>query len=98
MNKPKIPGRVGLRALKGNERENMALVLYGGYVISCALTDLNCILGLQYYTPACTPPGVQGTNKQGNLTCSTGWQWAPNTSQASGLSYVQNGSSGVRDR
>jgi hypothetical protein len=91
------PGHVGLRTLKGFERENMALILYGGFLSSCAQSDLACQLSLQYYAPICPSPGVQGTNKQGNLTCSTGWQWSPNTAQSKGLAYVQNGSNGIRD-
>jgi len=85
------PGHVGLRALQGFERENMALVLYGGYLVNCGSTDLACQLSIQYYTPACPSPGVVATNKQGNLTCSTGWQWNPNTAnQSTGISYVTN--------
>jgi hypothetical protein len=80
--------------------ENMALVLYGGYLIGC--TDLQCYLTSQYYIPQCPVPGVQGTKKKGSkviyLTCSTAWQWIPNTTnQANGLNYVQNGTNGVRD-
>lgn len=78
----------------------MALVLYGGWVNLA--NPLATILNQQYYTPQCPTPGVQGTKKKGNkvidLTCSTAWQWVPNTTnQAAGLNYVQNGTNGVRD-
>jgi hypothetical protein len=81
--------------------ENMALVLYGGYLTTCG-ASMACKLSSQYYTPQCPVPGVQGTKTKGKqityLTCSTAWQWIPNTvNQADGLNYVQNGSTGVRD-
>ncbi len=93
---PKIPGHVGLVSLTGFQLENMALVLYAGDVPSNE--SLATVLTQQYYMPQCPAPGVQGTNKQGNLTCSTGWQWIVNTvNQSAGVNYVSNGSTGVRD-
>lgn len=81
--------------------ENMALVLYAGDVN--LQQNLATILTEQYYTPQCQVPGVQGTKKKGkqiiDLTCSTAWQWVPNTvNQVAGLNYVQNGKDGVRDQ
>jgi hypothetical protein len=94
-----IPGHVGLRSLTGLELENMALVLYGGWLtnLPCG-PGLQCVLNSQYYIPQCS--GTQKKNKQGNLTCSTGWQWAINsTNQSAGISYVSNSSNtGVRNK
>lgn len=81
----------------------MALVLYGGYLVSaCGSTPSEvCSLTSQYYIPSCS--GTQGTTRskgQTYLTCSTGWQWVPNTTnQSDGLYYVKNSDlTGVRDR
>jgi hypothetical protein len=94
--KPRIPGHVGLQSLDGLERENMALVLYAGDVN--LQNPLSTILAQQYYVPQCS--GTQGTDKQGNLTCSTGWVWVVNTAnQPLGVNYVSNSNhSGVRDQ
>ncbi len=93
-----IPGYSGLQpSLNGLQLENMALVLYGGWVN--LQSPLSTILTHQYYIPNCT--GKQGRTKSGGqtyLTCSTGWQWTPNANQANGLNYVMNGKSGVRDQ
>jgi len=78
-----------LRSLHGGERENNALVLYGGYLYSCK-NKQPCIVNSLYYIPQCPSPGVQVTNKQGNLVCQGGtWQWVVNNAnQSAGIGYV----------
>lgn len=75
-----------LRNLTGVERENNALVLYSGN--GCSNTA--CTLSALYYIPQCPSPGVQVTNKAGNLVCQGGtWQWVINTAnQSNGITYV----------
>jgi hypothetical protein len=83
-----VPGHVGLATLNGSGLENMALVLYNGDV-NLQQTSLSTTLQQQYYIPSCS--GQTKKNNQGNLTCSTGWQWIVNNSnQASGVTYVAN--------
>jgi hypothetical protein len=101
--KPPINGYSGLGTQDGQQLENMALVLYGGWLVtSCGKTPSeSCTLNSQYYIPNCS--GKQGTIKKGGqtyLTCSTGWQWIPNTTnQQGGLNYVSNpNKTGVRDQ
>jgi hypothetical protein len=87
--KPPIPGYSGLNPPVGSQLENMALVLYGGWLVpACGPNPSEqCTLDSEYYIPYCS--GTQGQNKQGNLTCSTGWQWAPNNAnQPGGIAYV----------
>ncbi len=51
-----------LQSLNGFDRENNALVLYGGWVAqSCPSLTLSCTLNSLYYIPQCAPPGVQIT-------------------------------------
>lgn len=89
-----------LRALHGNERENDALVLYGGYLVpACGQNPtLACILNSLYYVPQCPPPGVQIQDNHGNLKCQGGtWQWVINSaSQAGGVNYVNVIRTGVQ--
>lgn len=78
-----------LRILHGNERENNALVLYAGDVSNCN-GSTTCTVGDLYFVPQCPAPGVQVTNKQGNLVCQGGtWQWITNSAnQPNGIAYV----------
>jgi hypothetical protein len=65
----------GLRALKGEEKENMALVLYGPY----ASADLE----KQYYIPFCDGT-VSGTECEGGT-----WDWQENTAgNSKGVAYA----------
>jgi hypothetical protein len=58
--KTKIPGQVGLRSLTGYEHENMALVLYGGFVSGlCGSTPSQTCLNSQYYIPLLWHPKNQ---------------------------------------
>lgn len=90
--KPPIDGYSGLNPPNGYQLENMALVLYGGYLVPpCGnQPSESCIVNYEYYIPSCS--GTQGTiKKQGQtyLTCSTGWQWVTNTTnQLAGINYV----------
>lgn len=81
-----------LRALTGLERENNALILYGGWLVPpCGSSpSLTCTVNSLYYLPQCPSPGVQVTNKQGNLVCQGGtWQWVTNSAnQSGGIGYV----------
>jgi hypothetical protein len=87
-----IDGYYKLNAPVGHQLENMALVLYGGYLDSACGTSPSesCSLNSQYYIPSCS--GKQGTTKQKGqtyLTCSTGWQWSVNNAnQGDGVAYV----------
>ena len=93
-NQAAIPGHWQLGSQDGLYRENMGLVQYGGYLKSaCASSPpTQACLNSQYYIPSCS--GTQGTITQKGetyLTCSTGWQWVPNTAnQLAGLRYVSN--------
>ena len=66
----------------------MALVLYHG-VVTLTQTSLSATLQQQYWVPSCT--GQTKKNKQGNLTCSTGWQWITNTNQPVGVTLPPEG-------
>lgn len=76
----------------GSQLENMALVLYGGWLagLGCGSVPSQTCLQSQYYIPTCS--GTQGTIKQKGqtyLTCSTLWQWNVNTAgQPGGVTYV----------
>ncbi len=93
---PPIDGYWQLAPPVGQQLEDMALVLYGGYLESACGPNPSeqCKLDSEYYIPYCS--GTQGTTTQKGktyLTCSTGWQWVPNTAnQLAGLLYVRNGS------
>jgi hypothetical protein len=76
--------------LSSVQLENMALLLYGPFAPS------KNILARQYYIPQCTGT-VSGK------TCSSGWQWEPNTAgNPNGVDYVCNPAtvppSGVRNQ
>lgn len=81
-----------LRTLAGLERENNALILYGGWLVPpCGSSpSLTCTVNSLYYLPQCPSPGIQVTNKQGNLVCQGGtWQWVTNgANQSGGIGYV----------
>jgi hypothetical protein len=81
------------------QRENNALMEYGGYLSEhCPNLPLSCVVNYLYYTPQCPSPGTYTcTNKK--CTCSgADWQWVSNsTNESDGLNYVQNGANGVRD-
>lgn len=89
---PPIDGYSGLPQPVGNQLENMALVLYGGWIVkACGMNPSeSCRDSSEYYIPSCS--GTQGTTKcKGNtcLTCSSGWTWVPNTTnQPWGVNYV----------
>lgn len=85
-----------LSSLTGVERENNALVLYSGN-LSCKSGDYGCVVISLYYIPQCPSPGVQTTNKQGNLVCQGGtWQWVTNNAnQSGGIGYVSQVRSGL---
>ena len=96
--KPKVslPAHVNgdgsnLRTLTGRERENNALVLYGGAVSNCN-GALACTVNELYYAPQCPLPGVQATDKHGNLLCQGGtWQWVVNgANQPGGVGYADD--------
>lgn len=87
-----------LAPLDAFQRENNALMEYGGYLSEhCTNLPLSCVVNYLYYIPQCPPPGTYNcTNKK--CTCSgADWEWVPNSNESDGLNYVQNGTNGVRD-
>lgn len=86
-------------SLDAFQRENNALMEYGGYLsVHCPNLPLSCVVNYLYYIPQCPSPGTYNcTNKK--CTCSgADWEWIPNsTNEPNGLNYVQNGTNGVRD-
>jgi hypothetical protein len=79
-----------LSSLTGYERENNALVIYAGDLVGCGSGNYSCVVASLYYVSQCPSPGVQVTDKHGNLVCQGGtWQWVTNsTGQPEGVSYV----------
>jgi hypothetical protein len=76
-----------ISALDAVGKESNALVLYAGDLKKCS-GDVVCTTNSLYWFPECS--GTV-TMKSNTATCSTSWQWAPNTSnQLSGLLYVSN--------
>lgn len=86
-----------LGALDAFERENNALMEYGGFLSKhCPGLNDSCVVNYLYYVPQCPAPGTYSCTKN-TCTCSgADWEWAP-TSDPNELAYISNGTNGVRD-